>query len=242
MNFTQITSRIYFLTKTNSSSFPIADLTAAANVAVEDVAGRILKADSRWQWDDTNQTDLPNATTALVSGQQDYSITTTHLSIDRVEIKDSAGNWTLLQPIDPQEIRGISLSQYAGANGMPVTYDKVANSVILYPTPNYSLSAALKLYFTRGPVAFETSDTTKQPGFNSLFHDLVPLKVAYDYAVANGLPTAQGFMSNILKREKDLEDFYGSRDRDHKRRFSVSTSSSGSTSGRFNSGGNDSTE
>lgn len=229
MQLSAIQSKIYLLTKTNSTSFPSSDLNQAINNVVEHIEGMINVADQRWQFDDTNQTDLPVATTSLVSGQQDYSLTVSHLSIDRVEVKDSSGNWTLLAPIDQHDIRFQALAQgetsragaYFPTAGIPLQYDKMGNSVLLYPTPNYSQSASLKIYFTRGPVAL--ANPTDVPGFNSLFHDLICYWVAYEYCLANQLPMATGYFSAIQLKVQSLKDFYGQRSRDERRRMSVST-------------------
>lgn len=220
MQYTDIKNRVYFLTKTNSTSFPIADLTDMANRAVEHIVGNIMKWDSRWQFDDTNQTNLPIATTALVANQQNYSIATSHLSIDRVEVKDQSGNWKLLNPIDKSEI-SVAMTEYKETAGTPEDYDKLGNSVFLYPKPSYSQDASLKLYFTRPPIAFITSDTTASPGFNPLFHDLVPLWVSYDYCVANGLNSADRYLLEIQRKEKDMQEFYGTRSRDDRKGFTV---------------------
>src|ERR1700709_849488 len=100
MTFDDIKVKTYFLTKTNSSSFPIANMVIEANNAYDRVASLIRRADGRWKWDDESQTDLPIATTALVSGQQDYSLAETHLGITRVEVKDQSGRWSALLAFD----------------------------------------------------------------------------------------------------------------------------------------------
>lgn len=228
MQFTDIKNRVYFLTKTNSSSFPVADLVLSANNAVEHVVGLINRADQRWQFDDFNQTDLPIATATLTSGQQDYALSSAFLTVDRVEIKDTSANWHLLTPIDQQLLkrdRATAMAAYQPTNGTPLEYDVASTSVFLYPIPNYTQASSLKVYFTRGPVAFLTSDTSAQPGFPSIFHELIPLWVAYDYAIANALPTASGFMASIQLKEKGLADFYQLRQRDIRPKFSISTDS-----------------
>lgn len=203
----------------------------AINEAYDHVTSLILQSDSRWQYDDTNQTDLPIATTDLVSGQKDYGLSTSHLTIDRVEVKDSAGNWHALSQIDQQELKrdkSIALSEYQETNGVPEEYDVIGTSVFLYPTPNYLQSASLKIYFTRGPASFtsnEVSTGTKNPGFNSLFHELIPLWVSYNYAVENGLQSANGFFAAIQRLETSLSDFYGLRNRDFRSHLSVSSDS-----------------
>jgi hypothetical protein len=231
MTAADIKNKIYYLTKTNSTSFPAADILIAINNAYERVGQLILRADAKWQWDDTNQTDLPNATTDLVSGQQDYSLTSTHLTIDRVEIKDAGGNWHLLTQIDQQELkrdRCVALGAYQSTSGTPNEYDLIGSSVFLYPKPNYNSTAGLKIYFTRGPALYtsgELSTGTKQPGFNSLFHDLIPLHVSYEYALANGQNMANGLLTLIQQKEQALNDFYGLRNRDKREGFRITTDS-----------------
>lgn len=222
MTYSDIKTLVYTLTKTNSTSLPNATMVILANAAMERVNSLLLRADNRWQFDDTNQSDLPIATTTITSGQKDYSLATAHISIDRVEIKDSAGNWTLLKPIDQHDVRYQALGNYYPSNGLPREYDKIGNSIFLYPTPNYTLAAALKIYFTRPPVAFAAGDTTAVPGFNSLFHKLVPLWIAYDYAMANGLKNANQIFVEIQRLEDEIQKFYGERSRDERPRFSTS--------------------
>lgn len=213
MTYDQIKDRVYFLSKTNSTSYPIADLTDSANAAVERVVSLINRCDSRWQFDDTNQTDLPVATTALVSGQADYTLATSHLSIDRVELKDASGTWSKLIPKDQHDTPDEALS--ATTSGIPTSYDLMGASVILDPVPNYSQAASLKIYFTRPPVSFLTTDDDEVPGFNPLFHDLVPLWVAYDYCLINDPDAARGIFTHIQFKEEELYKFYGLRSRDH---------------------------
>src|SRR3990167_4468560 len=234
MTISDIVNSVYFRTKTNSSSFLAANMLLYINNAYDRVASLILRTDSKWQFDDSNYADLPNATTTITSGQQDYSLATSHLTIDRVEVKDSGGTWHLLTPIDRSDITQEPLAQgettrtgaYLSSNGIPQEYDSVGNSIFLYPTPNFTQSASVKVYFTRGPDKFTSAQVTtgtKEPGFNSLFHDLIPLWVSYEYAIANGLKTANGFLASIRELEKQLDDFYGNRKRDEKNMFTVST-------------------
>ena len=218
MNYTDIKSLVYLLTKTNSTSLPNATLVILANRALDRVVSLINESDSRWEFEDSNQSDLPIATTTITSGQQDYSLATSHLSINRVELKDSGGTWHLLRPIDRTLITNQPLTNYLGS-GLPREYDKIGNSVFLYPTPNFTQAASLKLYFTRGPVEFSAGDTTAVPGFNSLFHKLIPLWASYDFAIANGLKNANQIFAEIQRLEEELKRFYGSRSRDSKPRL-----------------------
>lgn len=230
MTTSDIVNRIYKNTKTNATSYDAPTMLIDINVAMNRVWSLVNRTDEKWQVDDNNNIDLPIATTATVSGQQDYSLSISFLTIDRVEIMDLTGNWTQLQQFDQSDLKNSSLTQFLKTPGTPTQYDVSGASVFLYPAPNYSQAASLKIYYTRGPVEFTSADVstgTKQPGFNSLFHDLVPLWVSYDYWLVNNPAQTTGFLGEIQRKEQELIDFYGGRDRDGRPRLTVSTNRNG---------------
>lgn len=228
MTISDIVNKTYFLTTTNSSSFPASDMLIEINNAYERVASLILSADGRWEWDDTNQTDLPIATTTLVDGQQDYALAIDHLAIDKVSVLDSGGNYQLLSPIDKKDIR-VDLDQYLKTDGLPIQYDKRGTSVFLYPAPasgSVTLAKGLKVEYERGPAVFTSAEVTtgtKVPGFNSLYHDLIPYWVSYNFSIAKGLPNANQFMVEIQRKEKVLQEDYSFRSKDERQRMTVNT-------------------
>ncbi len=179
----------YFEAQADAHSYPIADLTRNANNALDSAVTLILGADSRWQFDSRNSTDLPIGTTALVSGQQDYSFDSEYLVIKSIECSDSQGNWTKLIPIDNYDEQ-VALSQFQTTNGVPKYYDKMGESILLYPAPNYSIGQSdtppggLRAYFQRNIDYFVVGDTIKQPGFATHLHKYVSLFCAYAYACA----------------------------------------------------------
>lgn len=215
MTITDIINKVYLLTNTNSISLSSANALLLVNNAYEKVASKIISVDKKWQWDDNNQTDLPIATTNIVSGQQDYSMTVDHLKILRVEVADSNGTFNVIEPFDYQTEKD-SLTQLSTETGVPYRYDKVGQSIILYPKPNYNETAGLKVYFQRGPALFTSAEVTtgtKKPGFNSLYHDLIPLWASYDYAVAKGMSNANQLFNEILRIERALVSDYQGRDK-----------------------------
>lgn len=187
----------------------------AINAAYRRVVSLILQADGRWQWDDANNTDLPIATATLTASQQDYALSTAHLKILRVEVKGNGGtHFMKLDPIDTADGNYIIDNT---TTGTPQYYDFVGNSILLYPIPSYTQATSLKVHFQRGPDEFTSGQVTtgtKNPGFNSLYHDLIPLWVAHEYCIENGLPSASGFMQEISYKEKQLVDDYSRRNKD----------------------------
>lgn len=213
MTYTEILAEARRLVKANSTSYPTSEITPSANRALDRSVSLIRDSQGRWQWDDSNNTDFPIATTSISDDVGDYELDPTHYSIERVEVKDAAGSWTRLLPFDQRDVEG-SLTEFLDDGGVPQYYDKLGNSIILYPTPNYSQAASIKVYYQRGPSYFTTSDTTKTPGFNPLFHELIPLWAAYDYAFINQMEVKDDLLARIGSMEEQLKDYYALRDRD----------------------------
>lgn len=229
-----IVQDIYFEVNADATTYPIADITRNANVALDNVVTCILGADSRWQFDSTNATDLPIGSTDIISGQQDYSFDSEYLVIKSLEIQDSNGKWTRLIPIDNLSLdEREALSGFQTTNGVPMYYDKMGESILLYPTPNYNRrlveesSAGLRAYFQRNIEYFVAGDTTKTPGFATHLHKYIPLYCSYVFACAKGLDKQnklkeriEFYEGNKLRGGNDIgaiASFYAYRELDFKR-------------------------
>jgi len=225
-----IVQEIDFLCNSDGNSYPINDKTRNVNRAYDKVVSRIFEADGRWEFDDQNATDLPIATTDLIANQQDYSFDSNFLIVQRVEVQDQNGNWTAMAPFSqadivrggiPGYIPSQSLTDFLSQPGIPQYYDKVANSIFLYPKPSYSQSASLKVYFQRNVNYFVPTDTTKTPGFANMFHRILSMEAALDYARAKnldiGLPHGKipnSFVSELQTMYSDLQDYYSRKAKD----------------------------
>jgi hypothetical protein len=205
--------------RANSTNYPFdPDFVRDANFALDKVTQLILNHDNSWEWDDNNRTDLPVGTASLVSAQQDYSLPVTHLKVIRVRAKDSAGNWVTLQPISRRSLSDSELS----ATGVPRYYDKLASSIFLTPTPNYASSGGLEVQFQRPSDYFVVGDTSKEPGFASVFHRLISLYPALDYTEIHSMDAQSAKIRNrIEKMEAELVEFYSSRDYDKQHSLSL---------------------
>ncbi|MFA5394657.1 MAG: hypothetical protein WC346_01410 [Methanogenium sp.] len=204
---------------TDDTSYPIAQKVRDVNAWYDRVISIIVSCDGRWQFDDSNNTDLPIATTSLVSGQQDYTLDgSDHFEVTRMEVLDKNGSYYLLDPIDEHDVTNQALTEFYKTPGRPVKYDKRGSSIVLYPAPSSShvtTTKGLKLYFQRGASHFAADDTTKTPGFNPLFHRILSLGPALDYASKNELTTKIKIIQPRLDRlEAALIDSYSNRSRD----------------------------
>ena len=220
MQIGDIQNKIYNLTKTNATSYPNAAMLIDLNIAYSRITSLIFQADGRWEWDDSNQSDLPIATTALVASQQDYSLSAGQIYIERIEVLPNGGQYfyklfprDVEDPMWGAEVTGIDNKTV----GTPMKYDVIGTSVFLYPIPNYSQAASLKIYFKRTQVDISSGDLstgTLVPGFNSLFHDLLAYLVAFDYCNSNGLGAAAGYLQVIQLKEAALKELYSMRNLD----------------------------
>lgn len=169
---------------------------------------------SDWEYDDSNFTDLPIAVCDLVNAQQDYEIPSVAQKIDRVEVLDSSGDYTLLSPIDKSQITSDAMSEYLETSGLPEVYDLVGRSLMLYPKPSSSevtTTDGLKLYFSRDIQEFPVSATTTEPGFVSNFHRILSLGASLDYCIGY-IPDDVNKINNLRAELNDmkgeLEQFY----------------------------------
>jgi len=211
-----IVEDIDFLAKTNSTTFPLAQKLRIINKMNYDVTTDILRYQSNWEFDDTNKTDFPIATTTLVNGQQDYALPPTMVKLLRVEVKDSGGSYQKLEQFDETQV-GQALTEFQGTDGMPRYYREIGNSIELYPAPATSAvttAAGLKCYYQRVITDFTTADASTEPGFAQQFHPILSYGTAYEYAVINQLPSVNFLKAKLDELREGLREYYSSRNRE----------------------------
>ena len=206
-----------------TSDYHINDQTRNINRWYDRAISLILQADGKWEWDDTNQTDLPIATTSLVANQKDYAISgATFLKVLKVECKDSTGNWRALDQIDTTQRKRTLLDDPDETAGSPTQFDLRYNSIFLFPKPSYASSAGLKVYYQRVCDYFVVGDTTQEPGFAAPYHRLLSYGAALDYALSQNMSGKIATCSGeIAKLEFGLVEHYSSRNKDFRNRLSL---------------------
>lgn len=225
-------------TATDTTSFPSTDWVRSAKTYYRKASYLIWKNATGWEFDDSNYTTLPIATADLVDQQQDYSLPSNALDVQRVEVKDDSGDYILLNRMNKTEVKDQALSEYYETPGMPKYYDVIGNSLMLYPKPsssNVTVSSGIKLYLERdvstptmttGSGAFR--EITQEPGFHINFHPYIAAGCAVDYGVSKNYTAEK--MANLrlaLKEyESSMAEYYASRDRDYPTKFRPSVRSS----------------
>lgn len=189
------------LVLSDNTSFPLTLKAQFANEALRIIWQDIFYAYGGWIYDDSNQTDLPEATTTITSGQQFYTLPVDSDSLMGIEFLNTGGTWITLTPITLEKIKqnGYAESEFYKTSSTPIFYRPVANGFKLYPPSNWTATSSLKVHISRDMSSFLSSDTTKTPGFDAPFHYGVPLYMALKFAQINGLSVAGGTMRGGYK-------------------------------------------
>jgi hypothetical protein len=209
-------ARMNRIAGTTNVTYPLVDKASDSNEALDRYWFLALTADGKWQLDDINNTDLPSARAQINSGQQDYGLSTDMLEVDKVLVKDSAGIWTELTPIDIRQSRSNIHAQNiielpSGNSGVPTHYDISGNSLFLDPVPNYTQAASLRVIFKRGANYFISTDTSKQPGIPSIHHPYIVRRAAWTFLNDKNPVKADKLFASIQQEEDAIQEFFSKR-------------------------------
>lgn len=207
--------------------------TLFLNEAYSNYAIRALMADNSWYFDDNNFVDFPVGTTDLVNGQADYTLNNDQVEIEQVECMDPTGTiWQAIPQLDERAFAEfvISESQYNNnVAAFPRAHVKRGNSLIMFPTPNYSVLknapvgplpantvvnglGGVRARFKRPTSYFSRNDTIKKPGFNRMHHTYLSDYASEKYASTRGMVIAPTFTAKVQVWETDkIPKFYRSR-------------------------------
>lgn len=158
------------------------EATGYLNMANRKAWSAIFLSYGGWQYEDSNQTNLPIATASLSSGQATYALPSGATTVSTIEVLNTGGTWEALTPVTNEMIKDSgSISGFTTSNGTPRYYTLVGQTITLYPPPNYSQASSLRVWYDRGAFDFVQTDTTATGGLDSNFHDILPLDAAITY-------------------------------------------------------------
>lgn len=210
-----IVDEINDICNADNNSYPLTSKTRRVNSAMDRFFTLAFEADGRWAFDDINQTTAPLQSINLVSGTEKYAIDTFAseiIKVLRVELLDSAGASWQLTPLDEENIGGASLVQYNIQTGIPINYRLFGKYIYLYPKPNYASTNGLSLYFSRNKSAFTSSDTTKEPGIPSIFHQYICNLASLPFLIEFQKAQKNDIASLVAKDEVAIREYFGKRD------------------------------
>jgi len=186
-------------------------ITGQVNLAMSEIWHIMWAYQNGWQYDDANQTDLPQARFTLQDGVAKYQLPSDALTINRLEVMDSQGFDYPLTPLTERQIQG-GIDELLSTDGMPQYYRVIGRTVEMFPAPatnNVTLTLGGKIYFDRTGVAFASTDTTATPGFSGEYHDLVAIKASIKWLQVHkpDSPTLINLLNLEARREAQLREF-----------------------------------
>jgi hypothetical protein len=197
--------------------------TGSINLALDNVLDIIFAADGRWQADDANHTKQPYIFFDMTINQRTYNFTTDEqsnliLDIYSVYARQSVTSaYYLLEPKDTQSGGDSYFTDGITRLGWPTAYDKTGNGFKTDITPEATVVNGFQVFINREGSYFSTSDTTKIPGFNGLYHEYLVLEPCYRYARANTLQKQETFKRDYLELGEAIRKSYGRRARDERK-------------------------
>lgn len=218
------------LTATNSTSYTAYKFARDANNALLDYQMLALHANGGWQFDDSNQAAAALKAINVVSGTSNYNVLVDDetsanqiIEIERVECAvDSTGsNYNVLSPYDEMDSQS-SITQDATTSGTPSSYYVRGGIIYLYPKPNFSSTSGLKVWVSRTTTYFAGTDTTKVAGIPHTHQKYLVLKPAYEYCAVNLPARATGIWNLLVLAEKEIKEYFTSRNKSTHRNISTS--------------------
>lgn len=187
-------------------------ITRASNEANKKIWTWIFQSYGGWQYDDSNNIDMPSATTALVADQKLYTLPAEAITVRSLEYKNAGGVWTKLTSLPVDRLsQKTSDEEFQKISAEPRYYGLVGEVIKLYPASSESRATALRIRFDRGSVVFDSTDTLKVPGFASEFHEAVAVGAAYYISRNKKLEQTSELKDNWIDYENRIKDFYISR-------------------------------
>jgi hypothetical protein len=164
----------------------------------------IFTATGAWQYDDGNQTNLPNATIALTA-TRDYALPVDALTIQKVTVLNAAGEPYQIFPTS-EDVIDPDLDDV----GTPMTYKIIGRTIRLNRIPSWTIADGIKFYFDRGSVAFAFDDEDKAPGFATEYHDIIPLGASVKWLKVNQPtnPSLPALQQDYIRATQNLKEFY----------------------------------
>lgn len=221
MNINQIQSRITFLTGLGTDIYLPEDRLIAINKYYDQLHSIILESQDEWDFDDSNLTDLPIATTDIITNVGNYALPSTIYKLNKLEVNYGSG-FVKVNPLDLNET-GLSEDEVLSRATVENPFYRVFGQTIkLYPTPTSSVTGGLQLYYDREVAEFTSAEVTtgtKKPGLDRLWHDYLSLGASVDAGLKYTLSNLSSLETKLQDMEVRIRKYYG--DKNINRKYQV---------------------
>jgi len=159
-------------------------------------------------------------TTGSQSGTHSLTRNISPLRIKRVDVTYDGSTYYKCELFDTG-MTGVGLGNDVNTDGLfsksKPFYDIASNGINIYPLASASdvtNGAKLRVELVRSISEFQTSDTTKTPGFDAPFHRILSYGACYDFSLTKSLPQADRLFEKTQDLEQRLKQYYGLKDTD----------------------------
>ena len=189
--------------------------TARINAAFDKVTPLLIRFGTYLRWDDANNGTPPSATFSIVLGTNAYTLALDAASLEVLNIASlsilPSATATQYVPLEEMTLDDPDAPRVLSPNtldtGVPTKWLKQGNGIYFDRIPSYSATNGAKATIERPPSYFVSTDTTKEPGFPSPFHELLALYASESWLLVNK-PGNQELIASVLgeiaKQEKNL--------------------------------------
>lgn len=195
----------------SGDSLLLKEFTRHINEANSRVWHMIFSSYGGWQFEDSNQSDLPAATITLTANQTSYPLPDNAITVRGIEVKDAGGVWSELKPITEEMIRDSQpMGEFYKTAGSPMYYQLVGQSVRIFPASDYTQAASFKVFYDRAMVAFASTDTSATPGFAGNYHGILPILASIQFLLYRkpDSATLPQLRNEAVVYENNLKQFY----------------------------------
>ena len=222
MTASEIYSKVRRLTYTTTNDWSDADMVTDLNAELTSLQINILRDRGALEFDDLNYADVPIATFNTTAGTPGYKLVEDEdgneiLTIHKVAIKIGDN----LTDVPRQTVaEGNQDVMKQTSQSVPQKYYEVGNSIYFSPIPDGSYEVTV--WLDRAMDFLTTSDTTKEPGLPTAYHNLLCYKTALNYHKLDDR-AYQKYMQRVQIEEERLQQYEENRRVDEQTVMSVDT-------------------
>lgn len=213
----ELVSHLRFLAGESSNSLTTEEAVRLLNFGLDRYSYIALTSDGRWQFDDTENTDVPRASATLSSGEISMPLNSTHLGIRFIEVTDSDGNKYRLSPFDRTLEDGPTPK--TTDTGQPSKYDYEAG--VLYFDRYSDASYTVTIHFNRSASHLTTANTTQVVGIPTIHTEYIVLFALHRLGFRTGNENRTQLRQELVELERSIQDDLSNRNEDTAERLSV---------------------
>ena len=199
--------------QTNASD---AKLVRALNFASDHYSYLAITSSGKWNWDSSNQDDLPRITATIDSSTTKVSLPTDLIAIRQVEVTEN-DKYQIVHPIDIRDNQDHSLGTVYEAADLPRHYDYDSRYLYLYPTSD--TTRTLRITYGRAHPRFSTSNLSQSVGVIPIQEEYLALYAADRLMIGNNDPSRTQIRNELMMKEEEVRDLFSKRDQDTQRRL-----------------------